>query len=129
MHAAPTVLQLLVDRLRQPVNAVSRERAALHLLDWLGQAMLGLRQPAAAGFRASFEANNLGHATALSGAKGDWWQVLQVNAALGNLLEMDDLHRSSILHPGPVIVPAAVALAEKFRRIGRGVVDCHSAWL
>lgn len=109
----PTVLQILVDRLGQPVNALSRERATLHLLDWLGQAMLGLRQPAAAGFRAVFEANLNGHATALSGSRGDWWQVLQVNAALGNLLEMDDLHRRSILHPGPVIVPAAIAIAEK----------------
>ncbi len=122
MQIAPTVLQLLVARLHQPVNAASRERAALHLLDWFGQAMLGLRQPAAAGFRASFEANNLGHATALSGAKGDWWQVLQVNAALGNLLEMDDLHRSSILHPGPVIVPAAVALAEKLGASGEALL-------
>jgi 2-methylcitrate dehydratase PrpD len=109
----PTVLQILVERLVQPVNQLSRERATLHLLDWLGQAMLGLRQPAAAGFSASVEANANGYATALSANRGDWWQVLQVNAAVGNLLEMDDLHRRSILHPGPVIVPAAIAIAEK----------------
>jgi 2-methylcitrate dehydratase PrpD len=122
MQTLPSVLQTLVMRLQKPVGVVTRERAALHLLDWLGQAMLGLRQPAAAGFRASFEANKLGHATALSGVKGDWWQVLQVNAALGNLLEMDDLHRNSILHPGPVIVPAAVALAEKIGATGEALL-------
>jgi len=32
-----------------------------------------------------------------------------INAAfLGNLLEMDDIHRSAILHPGPVIWPCAL---------------------
>ena len=118
----PTVLQILVDRLGQPVNALSRERATLHLLDWLGQAMLGLRQPAAAGFRAVFTANINGHATALSGSRGDWWQVLQVNAALGNLLEMDDLHRRSILHPGPIIVPAAIAVAEEVGASGEALL-------
>jgi len=118
----PSVLQILVDRLHQPVGAVSRERAALHLLDWLGQAKLGLRQPAAAGFIANLETNIAGQATAISGAHGDWWQVLQLNAALGNLLEMDDLHRSSILHPGPVIVPAAIAVAEKMGASGEALL-------
>ena len=33
------------------------------------------------------------------------------NGAFGNVLEMDDVHREAILHPGPVVVPAALALA------------------
>jgi hypothetical protein len=39
-------------------------------------------------------------AAALNPMQGD----RMINAAfLGNLLEMDDIHRSAILHPGPVI--------------------------
>ena len=39
--------------------------------------------------------------------------ALIVNGALGNTLEMDDVHRTAILHPGPVVIPAALALAER----------------
>jgi 2-methylcitrate dehydratase PrpD len=41
-----------------------------------------------------------------------------LNAAVGNILEMDDLHRTSILHPGPIIVPAAIAVAESIGASG-----------
>ena len=36
-----------------------------------------------------------------------------VNGAYGNVLEMDDIHRTSILHPGPVVIPAALSVAER----------------
>lgn len=32
--------------------------------------------------------------------------------ALGNVLEMDDVDKRAILHPGPVVIPAALAAAE-----------------
>ena len=35
-----------------------------------------------------------------------------VNGTFGTLLEMDDLHRSSILHAGDVVIPAALAAAQ-----------------
>lgn len=37
--------------------------------------------------------------------------VLGRAALLGNQLEMDDIHRTAILHPGPVVWPAALAAA------------------
>jgi 2-methylcitrate dehydratase PrpD len=114
------VLQILVDRLQLPVNTATRQRAVLHVEDWLGTALLGVRQPAAAGFIAASEqtVNQVASCTAMTGHQYDWWHALQINAALGNLLEMDDLHRVSILHPGPVIVPAAIAVAEKIGASG-----------
>jgi 2-methylcitrate dehydratase PrpD len=39
------------------------------------------------------------------------------------MLEMDDVHRSSILHPGPVIIPAAVAVAEQLGSCGRALLE------
>ena len=35
-----------------------------------------------------------------------------INGSLGNIYEMDDIHRTSILHPGPVVIPAALAAAQ-----------------
>lgn len=84
-----------------------RAAAALHLLDWLGCALAGAvtdtgramaraggatAHPLAAGGRGVAE-----HAFALGG--------------FGSLLEMDDVHRTAILHPGPVIWPAVLATA------------------
>lgn len=33
--------------------------------------------------------------------------------AFGNVLEMDDLYRTALVHPAPVVVPAALAVAEE----------------
>ncbi len=100
------------------ITIFDRERAALHVLDWLGCAY------------GAYNANNFlfatphfttpsptrehaqTYATIGGGTVAHWFDALQHNASLGNVLEMDDLHRSSILHPGPVIIPAAITAAQ-----------------
>lgn len=54
-------------------------------------------------------------------------RVPALNAALGNglyahALELDDLHRSSILRPGSPIIPAALAAAEKVGASGKDLI-------
>ncbi len=54
-------------------------------------------------------------------------KVPALNAALGNglyahTLELDDLHRSSILRPGSPIIPAALAAAEKTGASGKDLI-------
>lgn len=68
-----------------------RERARLHLLDWLGCVAGARRSPVAEVARA---------------AEPD---VLTRAALLGNVLEMDDVHRTALLHPGPVVWPTALS--------------------
>ena len=46
-----------------------------------------------------------------------------VNGGLGNILEMDDVHRAAILHPGPVVIPAALAAAESAGASGETLLD------
>ena len=84
-----------------------RDAATLHLLDWLGCALAGV-------------ATNTGRAMALAGGtKGyplssEGRSIVEFAFALGSfgsLLEMDDVHRTAILHPGPVIWPAIIACA------------------
>ena len=118
-----SVLAILAGRLAAPVDALTRARAATHVLDWLGSAALGYRQPGAVGFATLAVASSVGTCRTIGGDRADWWHALQINAALGNMMEMDDLHRSSILHPGPVIVPAAIAVAEKVGATGAQLLD------
>jgi 2-methylcitrate dehydratase PrpD len=76
-----SLTERLAARLVLPVDAETRTRARLHLLDWLGCVAGALQSPLG---------RTLGNA-----------------AALGNLLEMDDVHRTALLHPGPVVWPVA----------------------
>lgn len=80
-------------RLARPVTKGERQRARLHLLDWLA---------CVAGARGS-EAAALGVAISAEG-----WERATY---LGNVLEMDDVDRTALLHPGPVVWPAALSMA------------------
>ena len=84
------LLSQLVRTLARPIGESERARARLHLLDWLA-CVAGARRSAVA--------------QALGPMQSD--RTIQA-AFLGNVLEMDDIHRSAILHPGPVIWPCAL---------------------
>jgi 2-methylcitrate dehydratase PrpD len=79
----------LATHLQRPVPEYVRTRARLHLLDWLAcvAGALAAPRPAYLG-RGHFEIDELKY--------------------LGNILEMDDVHRQALLHPGPIVWPAAL---------------------
>lgn len=105
MRDAPTLTEHLAALVRRPAAAEDLEAAALHLLDWLGCALAGA---ATAEGRALAEVAGGPPPFARAGRGGaeDAW----VLGGLGSLLEMDDVHRAALLHPGPVVWAAAVAL-------------------
>lgn len=88
----PLLVQL-VRTLARPVAESDRARARLHLLDWLA-CVAGTRQTQVA--KVLYRAE-------LGGARRAAW--------LGGVLEMDDVHRAALLHPGPVIWAAALEAA------------------
>lgn len=88
-----SLTHLLSRHLDRPVAPQVRLRARLHLLDWLGCVAGALSSEAGA------------IARRMPGPTSE--RV----AWLGNKLEMDDVHRMAILHPGPVIWPAVLTAA------------------
>jgi 2-methylcitrate dehydratase PrpD len=46
-----------------------------------------------------------------------------VNGTVGNVLEMDDFYRTAIVHPGPVVIPAALAAATQETASGPALLD------
>lgn len=88
-----SLTERLAAHLLRPVAESNRQRARLHLLDWLACVAGARRSDVAEVARA---------------AERD---VLTRAALLGNVLEMDDVHRAAILHPGPVVWPAALGAA------------------
>jgi len=105
-----SLTEQLAIRLQCPVDVAARQRAALLLLDWFGCALGALRDPLAG--RMGQVAQNAGKVVAIGVGGRSAADALLVNAALGNVLEMDDLHRGAILHPGPVVIPVALACAQ-----------------
>ena len=120
---APSLSERLAQRLLQPVDGRARERAAGLLVDWLGCALAALRYPLAAQLRQVVGAQGPGPAVALAAGRSSVADALLVNAALGNVLEMDDVHRQAILHPGPVVIPVALAAAQAAGADGLAVLD------
>ena len=99
------------------ISDADRQRAALHVLDWLACCSLGGKSVAAQVYQAYIDDEPLhddykNHV--VFGEACHWQDALLINGALGNVLEMDDIHRSSILHPGPVVIPAALVIAQKY---------------
>ena len=89
-EAHHSLIERLAKHLSRPVDELTRARARLHLLDWLA-CVAGARQSAVAKL--------------FTGAQGS---VINKASFLGNILEMDDVHRTALLHPGPVIWPTAL---------------------
>ncbi len=89
-----SLTEKLAKYLRRPIEKTTRERARLHLLDWLG---------CVAGARDSKVAALLVKSPICPVESASW---------LGNVLEMDDIHRTAILHPGPVIWQPVIDAAE-----------------
>ena len=105
-----SLTERLVVLLRRPVDAATRARAALHLLDWLGCATAGAARAEGAPFRA--RAASPGPSRILFAGDAAPSDAAFANGAFGNILEMDDVHRGAILHPGPVVWPAVFAAAQ-----------------
>jgi 2-methylcitrate dehydratase PrpD len=105
--------RVLARRLARPVAPADRARAALQLLDWLGCAAIG-RRSAAGGVLARWVAPApAGPCTALGVGPRGAADAALINGALGNVFELDDVHREALLHPGDVVVPAALAVAQR----------------
>ncbi len=88
-----TLTEQLAEQVTRPVAPADKLRARQHLLDWVACVCGAWTSPVAKVARA---------------AEPD---SITRYALLGNVLEMDDVHRAAILHPGPVVWPAALSAA------------------
>ncbi len=107
----PAVLRLARASVRVREASGWRARAALHLLDWLGCAARGALTPQGLALQRWLALQATGAAPTLAGRPSDPAAAAAYHGALGSALEMDDIHRSAILHPAPVVIPALLALA------------------
>jgi 2-methylcitrate dehydratase PrpD len=103
----------LIGLLRRPVAAAERRRAARHVLDWLGCAAAGLTTPSGQAMLSWARTLSAGGCATVGGLRLTGRDAAFVNGCVGNVLEMDDFYRTALVHPGPVVVPAALAASEE----------------
>jgi len=106
---SPSILDYLVQNLRRPVSQRARSCAAVRFADWAGCAAAGASDPVGAAILRSFDGAGDNRSFA--------W------GALGNILEMDDVDKRALLHPGPVIIPAALTVADGLEVAGSRLLD------
>ncbi|MEX2201932.1 MAG: MmgE/PrpD family protein [Dongiaceae bacterium] len=108
----PSLTERLVDLIaRKPIDDADRRAAAMFVLDALANALAGRNSEPGRIL--------LAWAGERPGANADGFLA----AALTHILEIDDLHRHSVTHPGCVVVPAAWAAAARSGAKGRALLD------
>ncbi|GGB81784.1 hypothetical protein GCM10011352_04430 [Marinobacterium zhoushanense] len=103
----------LIAVLEQDVGQAACEQAAYRLLDWLGCALVGAREEQGLAVIRYAKTLPEGNVACIGGGKREASTSAFVNGALGNILEMDDLHRMAIVHPGDTVIPAVLAVAQR----------------
>jgi 2-methylcitrate dehydratase PrpD len=115
-----TLATFLLDARLGGVPEADLAAAASVLLDWLGSALAGSGTAVGANLLAYADAEPDGSANVVGRDTGRSAETAAfVNGALSHIVEMDDVDRGSVLHPGAVVIPAALAIAEVRSKSGR----------
>lgn len=106
-----------------------REALTVFLLDYLRVASLGQRMPWSAwATRLARELGGNGHATLLFGEdRSDPERATFVNATYSGSIDADDVHVGSMLHPGCVVISAALAIGEARNQPGERILAAIAA--
>lgn len=109
---AASLTEILVRDLSRPVTGGAREKAARHVLDWLGTVLGGLTTEDGRILVAYAQAAGEGPCPVPGAGSRDALVAAFVNGGLAITLELDDMHLGARLHPGDAVIPAAFACAQ-----------------
>jgi 2-methylcitrate dehydratase PrpD len=92
----------------------------IYFLDWLGSAIAGKNEtPVQIILEVIRDLGGTPESTIIANQSyGNCLLAALANGASSHMVEMDDLHRESILHPAAAIIPAVFALAEREKASG-----------
>lgn len=112
-----TIAEALADfaiRSRPAGDTALQRRMEIYALDTLAVTLAGTVAPSSAPMmRVILSAAGKPEATVMAvGCVTSAWDAALANGTFAHALELDDDHRVAVLHPGAVVVPAALAAAE-----------------
>lgn len=90
------------------------------VIDWLSSALAGEQHPVIRKMDAVVrEWGGNDQASLITGGKTSVTNAAFVNGAASHIVELDDIHKGSIIHAATVVIPAALAVAEWKKRTGK----------
>lgn len=99
------------------------EFTKLCILDWYGSALAGKDEKPIQSIKELIdEWGGNKQASLVTGGKSSIGNACLVNAAASHIVELDDIHKSSIIHAGTVVIPAAAAVAEAYDLSGKDLI-------
>ena len=114
----------LISLCAHPIDTAATDQAQRLLLDWCGISLAAVNESGGSAIRkATMALAGQGECTAFAAGDLPADQAAFINGSLGTLLEMDDLHRASIMHAGDVIIPAALASAQLSQASGQQLAE------
>lgn len=124
MELKSSVSQLLAEHVSEtryddlPAAVIAETKRAV--LDWLGSAIAGALEPPAEMVQAVVSAlGRSDEATVFGSSRSAAANAALANGVSSHILELDDVHKGSTLHPAAPIIPAALAVAERNRADGK----------
>lgn len=123
VSANASLTEQLADILARPVGTGERELAALHVVDWIGAVAAAARTREGEILHRFAGTAPAGPARAIGIGWRDPRVAAFVNAGLSLVLESDSTHRAAKLHPGPVVIAAALAAGQRAAVAGRCFLD------
>ncbi len=106
-----------------PATVVQAAKDAF--LDWLGSAAAGAdKEPAQIMLSIINELGGNAQSTLIStGEKTSGIMAALLNGTISHIVELDDVHKASILHAGSAVIPAALAAAEMIGADGKSLIE------
>ncbi len=118
-----TVIDTFADfaaTIEPPASAISSARRCI--LDWYGGAIAGSVEMPATGLRQVLPEGGPSRLLP-DGAPTDARTAALINGTASHTVEVDDIYRSGLYHPGVVTIPAALATAEAIGASGRAMLN------
>src|SRR5580704_10977477 len=101
-----------------PASVITDSKRAI--LDWLGSALAGALEPPARLMHSVVARLGVSReATVFAAGRASAATAALANGVASHILELDDVHKTSTLHPGAPIIPAALAVAEREHADGK----------
>lgn len=95
----------------------------LCILDYFGSAIAGVDKPPIQKIDQMVkELGGKEQATLMTGGKSSVVHAALVNGASSHMVELDDIHKSSIIHAATVVIPAALAVTEWKELTGKDLI-------
>jgi 2-methylcitrate dehydratase PrpD len=99
------------------------EFGKISLIDWLGATFAGSQEESIRILMKVLPAEAVEESMILpSGKRGSALFAALINGAASHTTEMDDFHKTSMIHLGITVIPAVLALAEKMQSTGKEYV-------